>query len=206
MTYSELLLLDEWKEKRIQILERDLYTCQNKECNKEISKYTTIKYIWTIEHYMEMNKYSIYEVNYEKTHITFDKKTNYYYKFLTTYDINSTSIYIINYNSEENGMILQYYRAVNSLAELTVLNVHHRFYIKGRKPWEYDNDEALITLCSDCHKEVHRNEKIPVYNDEREFLSNAILCDRCEGSGYIPEFHYHQDGICFNCSGEGVII
>lgn len=32
------------------------------------------------------------------------------------------------------------------------LNVHHKFYEKGRMPWEY-LDYALITLCEDCHKE-----------------------------------------------------
>jgi hypothetical protein len=34
------------------------------------------------------------------------------------------------------------------------LTVHHRYYIKGREPWEYP-DAALITLCSVCHKEAH---------------------------------------------------
>lgn len=32
------------------------------------------------------------------------------------------------------------------------LNVHHKFYVKGRKPWEYD-DEDLTCLCEPCHKE-----------------------------------------------------
>lgn len=30
------------------------------------------------------------------------------------------------------------------------LHVHHLYYIKGNNPWEYEND-ALITLCEDCH-------------------------------------------------------
>ena len=34
------------------------------------------------------------------------------------------------------------------------LQVHHIKYIKGRKPWEYDNED-LVTLCSDCHNEEH---------------------------------------------------
>jgi hypothetical protein len=34
------------------------------------------------------------------------------------------------------------------------LNVHHRVpYRKDTKPWEYEDDE-LITLCEDCHKEI----------------------------------------------------
>lgn len=36
----------------------------------------------------------------------------------------------------------------------TTLNVHHVVpYRKDTKPWEYENDE-LITLCEDCHKEI----------------------------------------------------
>lgn len=33
------------------------------------------------------------------------------------------------------------------------LNVHHKFYKKGAKPWEYDAS-ALVTLCEDCHEWV----------------------------------------------------
>lgn len=35
----------------------------------------------------------------------------------------------------------------------TTLNVHHKQYINGNDPWEYDND-FLITLCEDCHREI----------------------------------------------------
>lgn len=34
------------------------------------------------------------------------------------------------------------------------LNVHHLYYNKNKKPWEYDNS-SLITLCEDCHREKH---------------------------------------------------
>ena len=32
----------------------------------------------------------------------------------------------------------------------STLNVHHRYYIWGKDPWDYP-DEVLITVCSDCH-------------------------------------------------------
>jgi hypothetical protein len=37
---------------------------------------------------------------------------------------------------------------------MKTLHVHHKQYIKGREPWEYDltNFEAL---CEDCHQESH---------------------------------------------------
>lgn len=34
------------------------------------------------------------------------------------------------------------------------LHVHHRAYVKGRKPWEYQTEE-LDVLCEDCHAEGH---------------------------------------------------
>lgn len=35
----------------------------------------------------------------------------------------------------------------------TQLHVHHRFYRKGAKPWEYE-DHELQCLCKRCHEEV----------------------------------------------------
>lgn len=35
------------------------------------------------------------------------------------------------------------------------LNVHHKFYVKGREPWEYADDE-LGCLCEECHSELHQ--------------------------------------------------
>jgi hypothetical protein len=53
----------------------------------------------------------------------------------------------------------------------TELNVHHRKYIKGKKIWDYDN-KYLVTLCNNCHKEVHlTKERI-----------NNVICD-------IPELY-----------------
>jgi len=46
------------------------------------------------------------------------------------------------------------------------LNVHHKEYIKGKNPWEYEDDN-LITLCVYCHQEI-------------ELLKN---------SEYIKQFH-----------------
>lgn len=36
----------------------------------------------------------------------------------------------------------------------TMLNVHHKQYVKGRKAWEYDANE-LTCFCETCHKEKH---------------------------------------------------
>ncbi len=36
------------------------------------------------------------------------------------------------------------------------LAVHHRYYEKGKDPWEYPM-EALVTLCEECHTEEREN-------------------------------------------------
>ena len=44
-------------------------------------------------------------------------------------------------------------------SEEKTLHVHHKYYIKGRKVWDYDNS-ILETLCCDCHKEKHSEDII----------------------------------------------
>lgn len=39
------------------------------------------------------------------------------------------------------------------------LHVHHLIYFSGKMAWEYDN-ELLITLCKDSHKEIEELKKI----------------------------------------------
>lgn len=36
----------------------------------------------------------------------------------------------------------------------STLVVHHRYYVWGREPWDY-NDDFLVTLCQDCHEAEH---------------------------------------------------
>jgi len=40
--------------------------------------------------------------------------------------------------------------------EEETLNVHHRYYMPGYEPWEYE-DSVLVTLCEPCH-EVETNQ------------------------------------------------
>lgn len=39
------------------------------------------------------------------------------------------------------------------------LHVHHRSYVKGRRAWEYNNDE-LEVLCEVCHEKFHKAEAV----------------------------------------------
>lgn len=79
------------------------------------------------------------------------------------------------------------------------LHVHHKYYQSNLKAWEYP-DESLITLCWDCHEELHKNTLIPILsNDEVE--GYLTPCSRCYGAGELPEFIHIQSGICFKCDG-----
>lgn len=41
----------------------------------------------------------------------------------------------------------------------TMLHVHHKRYVKGRKAWEYDLDELQV-LCAPCHESEHANREL----------------------------------------------
>jgi len=38
------------------------------------------------------------------------------------------------------------------------LNVHHKYYILDKDPWDYE-DGALVTLCEECHELEHSEKK-----------------------------------------------
>jgi hypothetical protein len=84
-----------------------------------------------------------------------------------------------------------------------LLQVHHKYYIKGNRAWEYD-DTALITWCSECHTKFHKMYCVPVKVphgvDEDIKLTQ---CEKCNGTGYLPEFSHYMHGICFQCNGSG---
>jgi len=47
------------------------------------------------------------------------------------------------------------------------LNVHHKSYIWGNKPWDYEDDN-FITLCKSRHKKEHEEEKRVKDDSEKE--------------------------------------
>ena len=82
------------------------------------------------------------------------------------------------------------------------LHVHHKLYREDKMPWQYEN-ENLTTLCNYCHQKTHEEEVIPYYSRFGNLICNMEICDRCNGSGTLPEFNYFQNGVCFKCCGEG---
>ena len=69
----------------------------------------------------------------------------------------------------------------------TTLNVHHVYYERGRKPWEYEN-EALVSLCEPCHERL---------TGQLADLHKLIGCLASEGVehmiGFLRAGVYHGD-------------
>jgi len=80
--------------------------------------------------------------------------------------------------------------------------VHHKYYIVQKFPWEYSND-ALETLCHNCHKNLHKNTIIPIYRKQGSKLYETTKeierCTRCFGVGYFSEYSHVEGGVCFKC-------
>ena len=84
-------------------------------------------------------------------------------------------------------------------------HVHHKYYLKDLMPWEID-ENALVTLCRSCHTKRHEFETIKIYKKvENKFISTSdycIKCQRCNGTGYLPQYNHVEEGICFLCHGD----
>jgi hypothetical protein len=90
---------------------------------------------------------------------------------------------------DKRPKLVSYYSGESANYRLGELNIHHKYYISGKLAWEYDN-EALITLCYDCHKEEHKKNIIEVRAPANSYAKSRFVknCEKCEGTGYLPEF------------------
>ena len=70
-----------------------------------------------------------------------------------------------------------------------VLQVHHKRYYTGMLAWEYD-DSDLVTLCQECHSKIHKLFPVQVFINNNGILKvmNYTPCERCNGTGYFPEY------------------
>lgn len=87
------------------------------------------------------------------------------------------------------------------------LHVHHTYYAKGKKPWEYINDD-IMTLCTACHTGIHYMEDalgiaFPIcYIDVCEIYETLIV-EHIEERGSKekdPIFH------CLRCNGDRIMV
>lgn len=181
ITYRDELSSSEWKEKRIAILKRDKNICTN--CKSEATE-------------------RIYGRPYRKK--TLNEAQNYVNEMQQIYDRDCKRLVEELFRGYGHLIpnIMDNLKIPNHLAEKDIfLHVHHKYYINRKLAWEY-SDDALITLCQTCHQDLHNRIKIPVYKNEQMLEElNLTKCLKCNGSGYISEYHYYLNGICFSCEG-----
>lgn len=223
--YSDLLSTNEWLQKREQIKRRDENRCCL--CNRYPSdevffdSVTNLKvgYSWNFD--LPLDPLRIEE--HERKKLEYNSlPSDTRYKLELFYDLIKENFKNINelYNLIKDPVASQI-KLLNDLKAFQLytqidegdlpklekskfvveLHVHHHYYVKGRLPWEYP-DLALITLCHECHWDLHQKHRIPIYKDE---LMNERIqlttCSRCNGAGVFPEYNHVQNGVCFECNG-----
>ncbi|WP_207882659.1 HNH endonuclease [Pseudomonas sp. 30_B] len=92
-----------------------------------------------------------------------------------------------------------------SRADGVVLQVHHKLYVRGRKPWEYDPSDCE-TLCRGCHAREHgeiRPDTGWEYVGEDDLGDLFGSCELCDTSiryvHYVQHEHWEQMGVGSDC-------
>lgn len=88
---------------------------------------------------------------------------------------------------DENGNKKQFTLSISGFGRIS------RFYIKDSNMSERVIIEKLGQF---LHSDLVKKE-VGVR------LNSVCECDRCNGKGIIPQFHYFCSGICFDCYGSG---
>ncbi|MBA9078190.1 hypothetical protein [Rufibacter quisquiliarum] len=169
--YSILLSLEEWKAKRKEIIDRAKNTCEK--CKEECIE----GYMPTLVGSITVERPYIWEEVEREIEI----KDFYSGEVIDTYTVPDVII------SFQNDPLFAH--------------VHHTYYLANRLPWEYPN-ESLLLVCHKCHLKIHQEESIPFYQDEKQSsFKNLTPCNRCDGTGHLPQYDHVENGICFRCNG-----
>lgn len=158
----------------------------------------------------EMKSFDFKLHRYRKHVTNSDGSRTTYPMAILKFDEELTDKYYLSIEDERISVTYKNYVFFVSLSPFQFtykgLNIHHKYYVNGLKPWEYD-DDALVTLCKECHQKRHKMA-IPQYRSLSKNIIDAYChkCERCGGSGYLPQYNHVQNGICFKCGGEGTVV
>jgi 5-methylcytosine-specific restriction endonuclease McrA len=182
--YRLLLQTQEWQNFRARVTFRDSSACVG--CGRKDGQ--------RIEE-------QIYYEDYDKLIAEVDKRNNDFKLLVKEQPQRFMNILM---GLEEGPMGLERYPPKTRLLETISLEVHHHFYIQGKLPWQYKLQD-LTSLCRKCHEKVHRGTKLIFYTDDSKTNPQTVdNCNRCSGTGYIPEYNHVENGICFECGGLGI--
>lgn len=80
------------------------------------------------------------------------------------------------------------------LEDEVTLQVHHKRYITGRKPWEYGTKDC-VTLCKGCHATEHgiiMPQHGWEYGGEEDLGDLSGICEKCGTSIRYVFIVYHE--------------
>ncbi len=80
------------------------------------------------------------------------------------------------------------------------LHVNHLYYRKSFNPWDYP-DEALQTICWECHEQLNKNKSVPYLNETGIQIRTINPCKKCYGAGFLPGYQEADEAICDRCNG-----
>ncbi len=207
-TYVEKLKSPEWEKCRLEIIESNHWCCENCQ-NKKIEQHR--KGLFN-----DISPYNASKLAQEKGLFCFvvqiiDGMWSYDAFYWTKdenliKELNSKEDITVFYDSKKESYLKTHYRIIALQKEdkwiyVNDMHVHHTYYQVGLDPWEYPKN-SLQALCWDCHEKLHENTYIPHLDINGKEIGKLKNCRRCGGAGYLPEFFYHENGICFECNGE----
>jgi len=89
--------------------------------------------------------------------------------------------------SQQNGITLNIDYGWGIWLVTPILQIHHKRYIEGKHPWEYENDD-LITLCKACHNSGHQDIEIPIYDPNLNFITSKLFKPEDNNTGRNHDF------------------
>ena len=211
MNYQEQLKQPEWADKRQEILKRDDFKCTA--CGADKSEYDgwAVRFEEVVSDELSKYGYSIHfdeNTDYNSV-ISFGRqwvnKVDFLSRIREPFSLKKVRFGERQWYNKPPNLVF-YYSGESKIYQLGQLNIHHKFYISGRLAWQYEN-EALVTLCYDCHKKIHEDERIEIHGPETNSTKSRYVenCSKCEATGYLPEFSHRDNGVCYSCNGRGVL-
>lgn len=164
--YQEKLRSDEWRFKRLLILKRDGYQCTKCRNQYYLDNFKEGKILNIKESRSALADFMLSHPNFlwHQYDIVYSTDNNSEEKVINTDielpDLNSLGEVVILISSKVEGIYSRDGDFNCTWHYARNLEVHHSFYDKSKEPWEYPND-SLITLCTECHKRIHKECEIP---------------------------------------------
>lgn len=138
-------------------------------------------------------------INNLKENIFLNNRTNEIFNNLFNKDSNNKNIEI----DLEAIWLIEYGIEHLAIKDYNNLQIHHKCYRKDTEIWN-QNDDEYSTLCSVCHQIVHQNQLIPFYDKYGNIIQHMKSCQKCNGTGYLPQYNNIFNGTCFDCNGFGL--